>query len=234
MAKTDHKAEPLGALALFPKSFELVKANLNVFILLYSVPGLFALWSFLNWFTDNKTTWLDDRFSPTSWLGSVSGLNVETPAGISVGLALAFAVIILIFSLMQVILTLRVSLRGKVEFHNVWDEFLRKGFRLLLLEIVMGIFIIVGFLAFIVPGIILIWRFFLAPYILLDRNTGIEEALRRSWRMTKGYFSPIFAVILVGIAFGLTGLIPYIGPIASFLLAVAYANAPALRYQELR
>ena len=224
----------LGAFELLPKSYELVKANLNVFILLYSVPALFALWSFLNWFTNNKTTWVDDRFNPTSWFGSVSGLNVETPAGISVGLALLFAVIVLVFSLMQVILTLRVTLRGKAEFHDIWNEFIRKGFRLLLLEIVMGIFIIVGFLALIVPGIILIWRFFLAPYILLDRNTGIEEALRRSWKMTKGYFSPIFAVVLVGILFGLSGVIPYVGAIISFLLAVAYSCAPALRYKELR
>ena len=123
---------------------------------------------------------------------------------------------------------------GKIELPGVWDEFKRKGLRLLGLEIVIGILTIIGILAFIVPGIILLWRFFLAPYILLDKNTGVEEALRRSWRMTRGNAWPIYAVILVGIFFGLSGIVPYVGGIVAFLLAVAYSCAPALRYMELK
>lgn len=234
MAKSSKPPQPVSAFALLPKSYGLVRANLNIFIALYSVSGLFALWSFLNWFTDNKQTWSDEQFDPSSWVGAVSGLHVSTPAGVGVGFAFLLAVILVIFSLMGVILTLRVAQHGKIELPAVWNEFKRKGLKLLALEIVMGILVILGFFAFIVPGIILLWRFFLAPYILLDKNTGLDEALRRSWRMTKGNFFPIFAVILVSFLFGLTGLIPYIGIIISFLLAVAYSCAPALRYQELK
>ena len=132
------------------------------------------------------------------------------------------------------VLALRVSSGKKVELGDIWEEFKQKGFRLFLLEIALGILILVGLVLLIIPGIILFWRLFLAPFILLDKNTGVEEALRQSWRSTKGFAWPIYAVLLFGILLSLSGIIPFIGAIVSFVLGVAYACAPALRYWELK
>jgi hypothetical protein len=231
----DPKRKPTASvLELFSKSYGLVKANLNIFILLYSVSALFALWNFLNWFTNDKLTWSQQNTDISNTFSSLSGVHFTTPAGVAVGLAIFMAVAAVILGLMQVILTLLVSQGKKPDFADIWHIFVRKGFKLLLLEVVMGLILIVGFLALIIPGVILLWRLFLAPYLLLDKDIGIQEALRRSWNLTRGYAWPIYSVILFAILLSITGAIPYLGPIISFLLLVAFAVAPALRYQELK
>jgi len=219
---------------LLAASYQLVKDNLNIFIFIYSVPALFAIWNFLNWFTDHKTTWTDERFNPMSWVGFSSGLSVDTPAGLNSGLALLFAILLAIFSLLAVILTFRVAQGRRPDFGELWDIFKQRAFRLFLLEIVMAILLIVGFILLIIPGVILIWRLFLAPYILLDQGTGVEESLRRSWQQTRGFGWPIYSLILFGILLGLSGIVPYLGPILSFLLALAYSCAAPLRYFEIK
>ena len=52
--------------------------------------------------------------------------------------------------------------------------------------------------------------------------------------MTKGYAWPIYSILLFSFLLALPGIIPIVGGIISFALAVAYAAAPALRYQELK
>ena len=98
----------------------------------------------------------------------------------------------------------------------------------------MGVLLVVGFLLLIVPGVILLWRLFLAPYILVDKKTTIDEALSQSWKMSSGYAWPIYSILLFSFVLALPGIIPIVGSLISFALGVAYAAAPALRYQELK
>ena len=219
---------------LFGKSYRMVSDNLTLFIIIYSVSALFALWSFLNWFTNDKVTWMDEKFDLGNWFAGFSGLNVSTPAGVGLGLALLLAVAAVVFGLLQVILTFRLAGDRKTELGDVWQDLTKKGFKLFLLEMVMGVLTIIGFILLIVPGVILLWRLFLAPYILLDKGVGVEESLRRSWNMTRGFAWPIYSVMLFGLLLGLSGIVPYLGPIVSFVLAVAYSCVPALRYFEIK
>lgn len=235
MSKRKHNQSNLtGALDLLPQSFRLVKDNLNIFIAIYSVSALFAIWDFLNQFTNYKEIWSTEQFTPSKLFGSASGLDVSTPGGVFGGLAVFLGVVSIAFGLMQIILTLRVSQHRRPNIHDIWREFIAKGLKLLILVLALGLIIVLGLIALIVPGVILIWRLFLAPYILLDQNTGIKESIKRSWHMTSGYAWPIYSIILLTIVLGVTGAVPVFGPIMAFLLATAYANAPALRYQEIK
>src|SRR5687768_2976209 len=63
---------------------------------------------------------------------------------------------------------------------------LEKALPLLGQSVVMSILIVVGLILLIVPGIILAYRFFFAPYVLVDQNVGIFEALKRSRQLVKG------------------------------------------------
>lgn len=229
-----HHKQLASAIDLLPKSYELVKQNLNVFIAVFSVSALLAIWDTLNWFTDYKETWTDRQFTGDNWFGYFSGLDVNTPAGMAGRLAVLIGVAAIAFSLMQIILVLRASKGERPDIHDIWREFTRKGLRMLLLLIVMGFLILGGIILLVVPGVILLWRLFMAPYILLDQETGIKEALRRSWHMTRGYGWAIYSILLFGFVLALSGALPFIGPVASFLLGVAYANAPALRYWEIK
>lgn len=51
-----------------------------------------------------------------------------------------------------------------------------------------GMIVVVGFLAFIVPGLYLLGRGAYLPYVLVRENLGITDAFKRTWFLTRGYW----------------------------------------------
>jgi len=219
---------------LFGKSYQLVSKNLSIFIIIFSAQALFTLWNILDWFSADPSATATTSDGIWAGLSAVIGLHTVPPSGAAIGFLAALMVVAVVLALMQPILVLRAAKGESPTLKHLWDEFKQKGLRLLALQILAAAAIVVGFILLIVPGIIMIWRLFLAPYILIDKNTSIKQAISRSWSMSRGYFSPIWAVILVMILFGLIGFIPVAGVAAGFLLGVAYSVAPALRYLEIK
>lgn len=70
--------------------------------------------------------------------------------------------------------------------------------------------IIIGFLFFIVPGIILVCRLIFVSYLVMDKNMEPIAALEKSWAMTKGHGWRIFGMFLLAIPVFITGLICFI------------------------
>ncbi len=85
------------------------------------------------------------------------------------------------------------------------------------------------FLAFIC--ILFGWRWFLVPYLLVDKKTKLRESLSESWKMTKGYAWSIWSIFLVMFLIGLAALINHF--FAVFLIT-CYLVAPAIRYEEIK
>lgn len=73
----------------------------------------------------------------------------------------------------------------------------------------------------------------LAPYYLIDRDLGPIQALKQSMADYKKYRGT-WGVIGVLVLFELPSLIPFIGWIATLVLEVMYACAPALRYFQIK
>jgi hypothetical protein len=133
-------------------------------------------------------------------------------------------------------------IRGKrISLKAAYHQGLPLVVRFIGLSIIAGIGIIIGFILLIIPGIILINKWYLASYYLIDRRCSIKEALQASWRETKpysGYIWGIFGVtILLAVASGVIQTLivkPYgLGIILSTLVTYIYLFAPALRYQEI-
>jgi uncharacterized membrane protein len=116
----------------------------------------------------------------------------------------------------------------------LWHVVKSMGWRLLGLYVVMGLIILVGLILFIIPGLILIRRYFLAPYVMIDKKVSIREALDHSAALSKLNAGSIWGIIGVMILIGMVNIIPIIGGLASFVLGSLYSVAPALRYQELK
>jgi uncharacterized membrane protein len=108
------------------------------------------------------------------------------------------------------------------------------GWQMFGLYLLIGLYVFVGLILFIVPGLIMLRRYFLAPYVLLDTRCSIKEAMERSAAMTKPYSKYIWGVIGVMFLIGLANVIPGIGWLIAFIFGMFYSVAPALRYQELK
>ncbi len=226
-----HQKTLTPAIDLFSKSYNLVRKNLTMFLLLSSASILTAIIGAGQRISDpelSKTGW--DSVA-SSALGA--DLNTGSIAGLGI-FVVVFTVVELVFMLMSLILGLRVAQGKTPNFDQVWSEFKSKGFKLFLLVICMAIALVIGFILLIIPGIILLWRLSMAPYIMIDKGTDISESFVQSWEMTKGYAWPIYSIFLVSLALAFANLIPIIGELIAIGLSIAYSCAIPLRYVELK
>jgi uncharacterized membrane protein len=157
---------------------------------------------------------------------------------ISVGFSIFWLLIVLILGTIASVMSQAAQLdavEGRhLDFQNLWKVVKELGLRLLGLYIVTAVIIIVGLFLLIVPGLIFIRRYFLAPYVMIDKKVSITEALSQSAVMTKLNSGAIWGVIGVTILIGLIGIIPFIGSLIAFIVACLYSLAPAMRYQQLK
>ncbi len=70
-------------------------------------------------------------------------------------------------------------------------------FKIILLQIVTGIFVFLWSLLFFVPGIIAVYRYRFAPFLLIDNpHMSVLDCIRESKRLTKGYKGKLFVLDL--------------------------------------
>lgn len=125
------------------------------------------------------------------------------------------------FSLGVAMFCLRLARDEHAEIGNIFDGFKNFG-TALAAYIVMMILVALGFLFFIVPGIILALGLSQTFYIIAD-NPEVEpiEALKQSWEMMKGHkmdffilglrFIPWLLLCLLTLGIGIFWLAPYAG-----------------------
>ncbi|HLG91063.1 MAG TPA: hypothetical protein VI336_02830, partial [Candidatus Saccharimonadales bacterium] len=164
------------------------------------------------------------------------GGNVDTGVFAAGGFMFFISVLYALAYLLLTIAVLRAAQGQKITLGGLWRELVDRWLWLRLIGafILVALALIAGFIALIIPGVILIWRLFFVPFVLIDQKTTIEGAFRRSWRMTRGYAWPIYSVILVTVLLSITNVLPIFGPLIAFILTSIYLVAPALRYTELK
>lgn len=224
------------AFDLLGKSYEIVKNNWQMFAVVNVFGILSAVMNALN-LGDYDSTKKDGAV----FNGSSEFSGFELSALLGGGLLIVLLLLAVNFFLFTMATSLEVKSSGgkKPDFSELFSDGKKFFFPLLGLVIIMAVVIGIGFLLLIVPGIIAIGRLALAPYIMIDKKVGIEEALKQSNELGKKYFWKVWAAILVmilvtAILAGLLGIIPILGPLASVAVSIAFSVVLALRYQQLR
>jgi hypothetical protein len=218
----DHTAAPApasgesgkfpSAFSLFQPSSQLVRKNLTNFVMVVLVPGIY--FAVLEQFFNPKTADHHVAF----WVTLVA-------------IGLVYNLLVLAAKPVLELRTVQGQQFGLMEVIRLgWRYF----WRLLGLYITVGAIITIGLLLLIVPGIIVIRRYALAAYFLIDQNVGIWEAMSRSAATTKGYSGAIWGLIGVQILLGAPGWIPVIGPLISAGMGMLYSCAPAMRYEQFK
>ncbi|MFA5898433.1 MAG: DUF975 family protein [Hyphomicrobium sp.] len=96
-------------------------------------------------------------------------------------------------------------------------------------HILTGIAVGLGFVAFIVPGVILAAGLAFVPYLVIERGLGPIEAIKESWRITKGHKWPLFLLMLSLAGICLLGLLALVVGVFVALPIVLLAFAHAYR-----
>ena len=206
------------AFQLIKKSWEAVRLNLVTFILVYLAPIIFI--------SAAVTVALPFFFA---------GNDGATGAGIVLLIIAVTGLIVL--SIMLAIASIIVqlaSVRGKkISFSEAVNQALPYFWRLVGLTILSILVIGLGFLLFIIPGVLAMFFLLLASYVLIDQKIGIVDAMRKSYEITKAHWKVVGALIIVQFVIGLPAVVPVFGTIISMALAIAYFCLPAIIYLRI-
>lgn len=94
----------------------------------------------------------------------------------------------------------------KVEIRDMFSGF-ENYLNVVLANILTGFLIGIGFFFLIIPGIIIACRLAFVRYLVIDRQLDPIDAIKASWRMTKGHGWKIFLMGLLAIPIVIAGLI---------------------------
>ena len=219
------------AFDLFKPSRDLVLDNLHVFGWLFALPLIFWvhswLWTpaagghFWNRFTDANYSWT----FPSSYNAAFIGFSI-----LWFVIAIAAGTIVQIMSQKA---QLEVSSGKRPELGELWTFVKLRWLSMLKIYVsVIGITLL-GFVL-IIPRFIFLRRYFLAPYVMIEKNCSVKEAMRRSADLSRTNTGSVWGVIGVLFLIDLLGILPLIGSLASFAVGSLYSVAPALRYQQLK
>lgn len=124
------------------------------------------------------------------------------------------------------------AVRGEpYEIKDMFAVFNRNYWNAVLGNIVVGIIVGIGFVMIIVPGIIFACRLAFVPYLIIDREMEVTEALNKSWEMTKGYGWQIFFMGILSFFIVIAGLLVLFFGV--FISAVWISTAFATIYQAV-
>ena len=228
MAEKNYK----GVTEIWVASREAVRRNLGLFVFLNSLTIMSLAW-------DTGSN-LRDKVHGSDWhsvfTNTVYGNGGVYPNFGGFALGIIFAVLAVAFATMEVILALKASKKDRVSFVEVWDEYKSNWLWLRLIGVIAltGFILLLGFIALIIPGIYLIGRVILAPYILIDQDTKVFEAVEKSWHLTRDRMWQVYSVLLFSLLLSLPNIIPIIGPIIAFVLVLSFSVAMPMRYLELK
>ncbi len=174
-----------------------------------------------------------------SWLSTklqLGGMNVEdyieaVLSGYAPVMSPIASIVDFAMSLMLAVLTagyayyaLRVSRGQEAGFGELFDGF-GIFFKIIGLNIVMGVFIALWGLLLIVPGIVAAYRYSMALFILMDDpDTPIMECIRRSKEITRGHKGQLFVLELSFIGWTLLCIIPFVSIFVNPYYQITRAN----------
>ncbi|MEI7498909.1 MAG: YciC family protein [Bacteroidota bacterium] len=96
---------------------------------------------------------------------------------------------------------------------------------ILLANVLVFLIVGAGFIMLFVPGIIFACKLSFVPYLVMDEKMEAVDAVRKSWKMTKGHTGTIFLMGIVAFIVGLCGLICFVIGIIPAVIWISLAFA---------
>ena len=94
---------------------------------------------------------------------------------------------------------------SSVKINDLWNP--KPLWRYLAGQILTGIIVVIGLILLIVPGVIAALGLMFTSYLVVDKGRGPIEALKESWRITKGHRMQLFVLVLAIVGINILGLL---------------------------
>jgi len=239
-SKRSRRSSPLhlpSAFELFTPSKEIILKNIWIFGPLYAVPLIFSIhawiWSPLP--HQSVHLWQHGRGFSVGLTGSpLPTYGTFLVVGFSILWLLIIGLVGTIVQIMTQAAQLDASQGRQLDYQNFWVVVKQMGWRLFGLYVVTALIVVAGLFLLVVPGLIFLRRYFLAPYAMIDKNLGIGDSLKRSAELSSINSGAIWGVLGVMALISLISIVPFIGGLVSFIVGCLFSVAPAMRYEQLK
>jgi hypothetical protein len=127
------------------------------------------------------------------------------------------------------------AVRGeRIEIRDMFIVFQKNYWNAVIAKIVVGVIVGLGIVMLIVPGIIFACRLAFVPYLVVDREMDVMDALRVSWDMTRGHGWQIFLMGFLAIFIVIAGLVLLFVGVFISMMWISAAFAAMYHAVELR
>lgn len=148
-------------------------------------------------------------------------------------ISLVVQMVVALFVQAGLVLTYLASVKGtKVSVSEKLSESPQYVLNLFLLQLMVGATVFVGLLFFIIPGIILLVKLYLADYYLIDKKMSPIEAYKASFEATRGNTGKVWGIIGVNVLISLL-IVTIIGIPFALYFFIMYSAATVLLYRHL-
>ena len=106
---------------------------------------------------------------------------------------------------------------------TLWEPY-SHAIPLIVMFLLMAVLVVAGFFLLVLPGIYLSIAYSFAPYLIVEKNMGVWEALETSRKAITQYWWRYFGLMLVAMVLIIIGLIPVFIGLAWVLPIVAIAT----------
>jgi len=127
----------------------------------------------------------------------------------------------------------------KFAIKNIYKKAWKGYWKFLLLNIVLGLLYLIGFVFLIIPGVLaVVWLTF-SRFVMVEKQTGLKEALLKSKLIVKGYFWKVLGRLIIFGFFSIfieifLEIIPFgIGTVIWTLCGALFILPQYLLYREL-
>lgn len=154
-------------------------------------------------------------------LSFIGGLFAPTPAEqlIGIGFSPAYIVMMLLSGILNIFMSIALILaiqNNSLKITSAYKQSVSFVWRYFVMSIVMSVLLFIGFLLFIIPGIILSVWFSFATFVLVIERGGIIDSLKKSREYVRGRWWAVFGrLIALGVLMIIIGLV--ISSLASVL-----------------
>lgn len=163
-----------GPIQLFKNSLAIVSANLFLFLSILLIPIIVSFVTAL--FAPNKAT----------------GIMVTSESIIYIVLTFIYVILSILMTVALILAINDNSITAKDAYKRAMPYF----WRYIGLSLLMSFIMMIGFLLFIIPGIILSVWFAFATYVLVLENAGIVDSLKKSREYVRGKWWAIFGRLI--------------------------------------
>jgi hypothetical protein len=202
---------------LIGKTWDALLLNLGTFIWVYIAPAfVLAIGAAI----------LVPMFITSKDSDHLTALTVIAAAIAAFGL-----IIVAILMAIASTITQLASVHGKkVTFQEVLSQSQTFFWRFIGLGIVSLCLMIIGALLFILPLFAVIFFLTFTIYVMVDKNTGVKDAIKGSYELTKKNWKIVLAFLVLEGIIQIPSIVPVLGTFVTLCLSIAYFCLPAFLY----